>query len=115
MIKEYTCTSCGYYKEFKLKEKTPTPCPECGSKSCRIVFRDGTKIKSRQCNIDSQMVENPRWSWSMGINVDKIPEMKKRFPDREYHPKTGQLLVKSRHHKKKLMKEHGMVEYETKR
>jgi hypothetical protein len=46
----------------------------------------------------------------MGVNRTDIPAMKKKYPDRTYHPETGQLLVESRPHKKRLMKEHDMYE-----
>ncbi len=55
--------------------------------------------------------DNPRWSWAMGANVKDIPKLMKKYPDRTYNPKTGQLLVKNRTEKKKLMREHGMEEY----
>jgi hypothetical protein len=55
--------------------------------------------------------ENPRWSWAMAVNVEDIPKMQKQYPDRVYNLNTGQLLVKNRTEKKRLMKEHNMEEH----
>ena len=60
--------------------------------------------------VDSLMKENHRWSDSMGCNPEEIPRNMKRFPNSTYHPHTGQLLIKNRHHKLKEMKSRGYVE-----
>lgn len=83
-----------------------------GVKAWNISGDEERKLNNLQeCNVDGTMRENHRWSWAMGVHVKDIPKMMKKHPDRVYNPKTGQLLVKNREHKKKLMKEHDMVEY----
>jgi hypothetical protein len=100
--KNKRCNLEGYFKDGQV----PKVCPNCGGKSCtlRFVKEYGEKTHSRWG------AHHPRWSWSMGVNRTDIPAMKKKYPDRTYHPETGQLLVESRPHKKRLMKEHDMYE-----
>jgi len=101
--------SCWFYEDYECGE-FPHFCPECGSKTYRLIFHKEPKKKTKFVNIDGTSRGNPRWSWSMGVNRQDIPAMTKKYPDRKYHPVTGQLLVESRQHKKRLMKEHGMEE-----
>lgn len=86
-----------------------------------IVCDDGVKAfavtddKEQKLNnpifVNLGFKENPRWSWAMACNVEDIPKMQKQYPDRIYNPNTGQLLVKNRTEKKKLMKEQGYEEF----
>ena len=112
------CTKCSKYFKATYDNKTgyrdPEPCPDCGgvAKHKHVIKgseQDPNISKGRFVGIGYK--DNPRWSWAMGINVDEIPEMMRRYPDRNYHPKTGQLEVRNRPHKKKLMKQHNMEEY----
>lgn len=114
MLKEYSCSnkSCDFKKDFKGNEPMPKRCPDCKSVGCRVIYRTRTDTKTKgYCGVDALMKDNHRWSWSMGVNVEDIPKMNKLYPDRVYNPKTGQLLVKNRTEKKKLMKEHSLEEY----
>lgn len=97
------------YEEYYKDSDAPHICPDCDGKWYRLRFVKEPKKKRPFVNI--AYPDNERWSWSMGVNVQDIPEMTRRYPDREYHPKTGQLRVKNRPHKKQLMKEHKMEEY----
>ena len=105
----YRCSKCQIvFSGFSSidERNTPQEC-ECGGSAPRDVASELQDFG----DVNATMKSNERWSFSMGIHVDKIPEMEKKHPDRKYHPKTGQLLVRNRVHKKKLMKEHGMTEY----
>lgn len=116
MVKEYTCTSCGWYKEFELREKTPTPCPECGSNGCRIVFREQVKSKGSECGFNA-FKENIRWSWSLGINPDdakQVAAAKIRHPGAEFN-ESGQMKINNRTEKVRRMREAGVSEYESKK
>jgi hypothetical protein len=106
----YKCLNkqCNFEEYYDKAGNSPNNCPECGRGSCRLTFCKERKEKKPFVGIGYK--DNPRWSWSMGVNVQDIPTMMKKYPDRQYHPKTGQLLVKSRPHKKRLMKQHGMYE-----
>jgi len=87
-------------------------CPDCKSKTeIKCVDKNLVGSNRGECYVDMLMRDNPRWSWAMGVNWQDIPRMLKKYPDREYHPKTGQLLVRNRAHKKRLMREHNMDEY----
>lgn len=105
----YKCNECG--KVFDscstISERDePRPC-ECGSPASRSLvdeFKGGSSI-------DCTMKENERWSWSMGVHVNQIPEMQRRYPGSEYHPVTGQLKVSSRQDKIRKMKERGLTEF----
>lgn len=109
MLVSFECRRCSFKKLYKDNEEPPYSCPSCDTKWYRLRFVKEKPKKKKFVNLGYK--DSPRWSWSMGIHVDQIPEMMKKYPNRTYHPKTGQLLVKNRTEKKKLMKEHGMVEY----
>jgi len=109
----------------------PTYTYECSK--CHTVFDTVTTISKRdgpqQCdcgylaqrsfsaelkgkaNIDATMVENERYSWSMGVHLSQIPAMMKAYPGSEYHPKTGQLRVRSRQDKVRKMKQRELTEF----
>lgn len=103
----FECKRCNFEK-FYEPMKSPNACPQCGSKWYRLRYIKEAPKKTKFVNIAFD--ENPRWSWSMGVNIQDIPEMTKKYPDRVYHPKTGQLLVRNRPHKKQLIREHNMEE-----
>ena len=75
-------------------------CHTCGKKAKRIIS-----------NINTDLVENVRYSEAMGVNVEQIPEAMRTFPGSEYHPETGALKITSRKDKLAKMKERGYVEY----
>jgi hypothetical protein len=107
MIDEFTCKLCNFTKEYE-EFKSPMKCPECGHGFYRLTCLKKSRETENFVSIGYQ--DSPRWSWSMGVNPQDIPAMMQRYPNRQYHPKTGQLLVKNRPHKRKLMKEHRMHE-----
>ena len=53
----------------------------------------------------------PHWSGSLGVNISQIPEARRYWPDAVFN-KRGDILVRSRTHKKEIMKQRGMVELE---
>lgn len=107
MIEEFTCKMCKFVEEYP-NEDSPMKCPKCGHGFYRLRFIKENKAKGRFVNIGYK--DNPRWSWSMGVNPQDIPAMMEKYPDREYNPVTGQLKVKNRPHKRQLMREHDMYE-----
>lgn len=110
MIRHYYCTKC--YKDFSCDYDR-----DFDFEGTKIVYKDkcdcGGEIAAGHLKpfVNIGFAENKRWSWSMGTHVKDIPKMMKKYPDRVYNPKTGQLLVKNRTHKKKLMKENNCEEY----
>ena len=108
MIDEFTCKLCNFVKEYTEFE-APLKCPECGHGFYRLTVLEKPRETIGEF-VSLGYKDNPRWSWSMGVNPSDIPAMMKQYPNREYHPKTGQLKVKNRPHKLKLMKEHDMYE-----
>lgn len=110
-MREFQCKSkvC-WYNEVYEDELAPLKCPKCGSRNYRLSYPETKRVPEEYINIDGSSRGNPRLSWSMGVNRADIPAMMKKYPDRTYHPKTGQLLVESRQHKKRLMREHGFEE-----
>jgi hypothetical protein len=75
-------------------------CDECGMKARRS-FRDEQK--------NTDCVHNERWSDSMGVQPHQVAEAEKTFPGSTYNEE-GQLLIKSRKHKKHEMKRRGYAE-----
>ncbi len=107
MKDQFVCKLCGFndvYEEFKA----PLKCPKCGHGFYSL--RPYKESNPNEKFVSMGFKDNPRWSWSLGVHVDKIPEMMKKYPDRTYNPKTGQLLIKNRTMKKRYMKEHGAYE-----
>lgn len=111
MLIEFQCKSrtCWFNATYE-DGLEPLKCPKCGGRNCRIGFVKERKRNIPVVNIDGSSKGNPRWSWSMGVNIQDIPTMMKQYPDRTYNPETGQLLVEHRQHKKRLMREHDMEE-----
>jgi len=109
----YSCLECGqpFDLYFDDLEKTPENC-ECGSKigNCRIQFKIRSKPKGYTANIT--YAENERYSVAMGVQPEQIAEAERTFPGSEYHPKTGDLLIKNRAHKLKEMKRRGYAEFD---
>jgi len=112
----YNCSHCGSKVDLQTpEEKFNKKCSECGedirSYTIRQVDSVSQTTSKNTCHVDALMKENKRWSWSMGVNTSQIPEMMKKYPGSEYHPKTGQLLIKNRVHKLREMKRRGYAEY----
>lgn len=77
-------------------------------------------VKCRKCNgkmkrvysvVNTDLVDRPRWSWSMGVNVSQLPEARRLYPDSVYNEK-GQLLIRNRKHKLQEMKKRGRTEFD---
>ena len=66
-------------------------------------------LRSKLYSVNTDMVENPRWSESMGVTPEQIPEAMRTFPGSEYDSE-GRLLITSRKHKKFEMKRRGYTE-----
>lgn len=100
-IYDYKCNKCGKETEQVRSiddRNSPFKC-KCGGKLKRVW--------SNPHHINATMVNNERWSETMGINPDQIPEAMKLFPGSEYHPETGALKIKNRKHKLFEMKRRG--------
>jgi len=75
-------------------------CSVCGHWMRRIFSR-----------VNTDLVDRPRWSNTMGVNPRQIPQAVKLYPGSVYNEK-GQLLIRNRKHKLFEMKRRGMVELE---
>lgn len=99
-IYEYRCDKCDSTEEIfqhKCKPRKQVKCA-CGNMMRRIFSRVNTDLK-----------ENRRWSWAMGVNENQIAQARKLYPNSVYNEK-GQLLIKSRKHKLQELKKRGMAE-----
>lgn len=119
-MSNYYCDKCGKIEKYDLSphELKCTLNPHLAIKGewndedwkAPIGFCEcGGEIKSGEPKkrVTITFQDSPRYSWAMGVNRQDIPKAMREHPDRTYHPKTGQLLVKNRTEKKKLMSEHG--------
>lgn len=116
-IKDWTCTNCKLKKEIIYPERIPIPCPNCGSRSCRVIYRKREDFKpfGVQCGVDALMVEHERLSNAMACLPSEIPRMMKAHPGSEYKvcdDGLARLVIKNRHEKIKALKSRGYVEYE---
>ena len=75
-------------------------CKECVCKARRS-FSDEAK--------NTDLVNNERWSDTMGVDPTQVSEAKQLFPGSTYNTE-GQLLITSRKHKKQEMKRRGYAE-----
>lgn len=105
---EFRCRTCSFVQTY-CDESAPICCPKCNSGSYRLTYLSKEMQPTEVVGICFPNKE--RWSWSMGCHVNQIPEMMAKYPGRTYNPKTGQLLIQNRTEKKRLMREHEMVEY----
>ena len=112
MIKRalYSC-SCGYHGDDDFEDKWDQKCSKCGIKQRQYTIRY-KQNRNMECDNKGGICyqDSPRWSWAMGVNRQDIPKAMREHPDQTYHPKTGQLLVKNRTEKKRLMSEHGFYD-----
>ena len=97
-----------WFNEVFEDNLVPRACPKCNGRNYQLSI--GKELTKEIPFVNIGYKDNPRWSWSMGVNVQDIPVMMKKYSDRTYNPKTGQLLVKNRPNKKRLMREHGLEE-----
>lgn len=101
--------ACNFVKEYP-NEDEPMACPKCGGKWYRVRFC-GDKEPEDISKINWYEKDNPRWSTSMGVPAHQVEQFRKRFPNSTYSD-DGRLLVKNRAHKKELMRERFMIEYD---
>lgn len=107
MLYSYKCSKCGFvFDEFSnMEQRNDTrKCPECL----------GPAGRNKQAEVRPMDAEYQRWSWAMGATPQAAKEMLKKYPDLVYEHGTegGRLLVKNRQEKLRLMKIHGMEEYQ---
>ena len=103
----YECTEChDVFDDFKTISKRDTTYCNCGNTAKRNLAAE--LATSSDCT--RLMKDNQRWSWSMGVHLKQIPDMVKAYPGSEYHPETGQLLIRNRQHKLHEMKRRGYEE-----
>jgi len=77
----------------------------CGGEAVRSL-----QLEHAQGNVDGLMVDNPRWSWSLGINPKQIKEAMAKHPGAVFNEK-GQMLIRNRQEKKQRMREANMIEF----
>lgn len=107
MIKDVTCTSCGFNKTYNGPVEIFRNCPDCGSKSKRVRYdpkTTGNKYKANIC-----YAENERYSRSMGVPPAQIKEYQEKFPGSEYN-KFGDLRIKNYKHREYERKRRNMVD-----
>ena len=106
MIKDVTCTSCGFNKIYEKPVEVFSNCPKCGSKSKRIKYNPKTQggYKTNIC-----YAENERYSRSMGVPPADIEKYQKMYPGSEYNEK-GDLRIKNYTHREYERKRRGMVD-----
>ena len=90
------CDKCektyDYIVSIKCRNDSTT-CPYCGATGHRDV-----EYELNTMSDFDETCKNERWSWSMGVNRQDIPEMTRKYPGSEYREDTGQLRIKSINH-----------------
>ena len=106
IIYEYQCPACGWITEtFHKKILKYAPCSYITCSKC------GIKAKRIPSNINTDLVNNVRYSNAMGVNPRQIPEAMKKYPGSVYNEK-GQLRVDNRKVKLERMKQRGLTEFD---
>jgi len=111
-MKHYSCTSCRFEQFIGDYDPIPVICPDCSSKSCRVVYNVYPKNKSEFVNICYD--ENERWSWALGCNENQLAEKMKKHPGAEFRKAPGggyQMRISGRPEKIQRMKEANYEEY----
>jgi putative FmdB family regulatory protein len=93
-IFEYKCKSCGMIFEeidHRYRPKKWVRC-KCGGRMNRVYSR-----------VNTDLVDRPRWSSAMGVNISQIPQARRLWPDEKFNEK-GDVLIRNRKHKLKFMK-----------
>jgi len=115
-VAKYHCFNCSsdVQKVFKDRPSKTILCEGCGQQvGWKSLIYDIKPVrKFAKCSADAMHADHPRWSTSMGVNPETIPEVHKQFPnlDLTFNP-DGDVLVKNRQHKKELMKAFHMTEF----
>lgn len=102
-IYEYRCDACNRTKEIlqhKTRPRRRVKCRKCGNMMRKIISR-----------VNTDVVNNERWSWALGVNIRQIEQAKRLYPGSEYNAK-GQLLIKNRKHKLFEMRRRNRVEFD---
>ena len=98
----YKCECGNVIEDFVpiYRPKSAVTCSVCNKSAKR-------SISSEHVNTD--LVDNERWSESMGVMPEQIPEAMRTFPGSVYD-REGRLLIKNRKHKLEEMRRRGYVE-----
>jgi hypothetical protein len=104
VIYEYIC-KCGAIVE-KVFKKTPKYRP-----SSYLTCKCGLRAARHLTAPSTDLVNNVRYSNSMGVNIRQIPEAMRKYLGSEYDHK-GRLKIKNRKHKLFEMKRRRLVEFE---
>jgi putative FmdB family regulatory protein len=99
-IYEYQC-KCGHIDQKYVKK--------IYSKSKMLCSKCGKWMKKIFSQVNTDIVDRPRFSSAMGVNISQIEQAKKAYPGSEYNYR-GDLLVRNRQHKKQLMRQRGLIE-----
>jgi hypothetical protein len=67
------------------------------------------RCRSKRYSVNTDLVNNERWSDAMGVVPNQIPEAERTFPGSKYDS-DGRLLIKNRRHKLYEMKRRGYAE-----
>lgn len=107
MIKDVTCTSCGFNKVYEKPVEVFSNCPKCGSKSQHIKYNPKSVGKKDFVNVAYPELE--RYSRSMGVPPADIKKYQKMYPGSEYNS-NGDLRIKNYTHREYERKRRGMVD-----
>ena len=70
---------------------------------------DIERCRSKRYSVNTDLVDNERWSESMGVTPEQVPEATRTFPGSVYDSE-GRLLIKNRKHKIQEMRRRGYAE-----
>ncbi len=106
----YRCEKCDrVFRDLNtVSNRATTDCEDenCDGKANRDM--DAELMLSRG-HRPKWVMENERWSRSMGVPVKQLAQFRKQYPHSTYDNK-GRLLIKSRSDKMRQAKERGFVE-----
>ena len=100
-IYEYKCNKCGQItEEFQIDTNVNNEllCKKCGGNTKKIVSR-----------VNTDLINNERYSNTMGVNPRQIKEAERIYPGSVYNSK-GQLRIDNRKHKLYEAKRRGLSE-----
>jgi len=118
MLTRGYCEDCdSYYQRYMLERMCI--CPKCGrvTKSVKFTPQDDPFINKKlgdHCSVDSQMIENIRYSRTLSVPESQIKDAAKLHPGvdwkkfgNRYRP-----VIHNRNEKLKIIKQRQMMEYD---
>lgn len=96
---EFHCAKCGTTSDrlFRMNDRPKTVKCNCGARAKHVIAAPHT----------DREYQRPVYSDALGINPRQISAAMRAFPHHEYHPTTGQMILRSHRQRQQALKDLG--------